>query len=50
MSVTYWTEGIVRPAGHLTYIIPTVLSKNDYAIICFLLLLCHNYLTSHIIN
>lgn len=50
MSVTHWTKGTVRPAGHLTDIIPTVLLKNNYAIMCFLLLLCHNCLTSQIIN
>jgi hypothetical protein len=27
MSLTHWTEGTVRPAGHLMYIIPTVLFK-----------------------
>ena len=50
MSVSYWTEGTVRPAGHLTYIIPTVLLEKDFAIICSSLPLCHNRLASQIIN
>ena len=50
MSVSYWTEGTVRPAGHLMYIIPTVLLENDFAIICFLLPLYHNCLASQIID
>jgi hypothetical protein len=40
MSLTPWTEGTVRPAGHLRYIILTVLFKIIMPFVLFFFFFC----------